>query len=88
MAEEKTKSWGGARKGSGRKKGSPGIPGAGRKKTGRLKEFVTTSVSGSPAEIAALKALAEEAGKSVSRYVLDALVPPAAVSPEGADAEE
>lgn len=63
-------------------------PGAGRKKTGRLKQFVTTSVSGTPEEIARLKAKAAAAGKSVSRYVLDSLVPPASVPPEGAGAEE
>lgn len=55
-------------------------PGAGRKKTGRLKQFVTTSVSGTPEEIARLKEAAKAAGKTVSRFVLDSLVPP----PDGA----
>lgn len=54
--------WGGAR------------PGSGRKKTGRLKEFVTTSVSGTPEEIARLKEKAKSAGKTVSRFVLDSLL--------------
>ena len=48
-----------------------GYHGGGRKKTGRIKLFQTTSVSGTPEEIALLKAKAEEAGKSISRYVLD-----------------
>lgn len=54
--------WGGAREGAGRKRGSG---------TGRKKEFQSTSVSGTPQEIAVLKAAAAKAGKSVSRYVLD-----------------
>lgn len=51
-----------------------GYHGGGRKKTGRLKEFVTTSVSGTPEEIALLKEKAKEAGKTVSRFVLDSLL--------------
>ena len=54
--------WGGSREGSGRKKGSG---------TGRKKEFLSTSISGTPEEIAILKEKAILAGKSVSRYVLD-----------------
>lgn len=53
-----------------------GYHGGGRKPTGRLKQFANTSISGSPEEIAELKRLAGEAGKSVSRYVLDALLLP------------
>ncbi|HAK69190.1 MAG TPA: hypothetical protein DCM57_05965 [Treponema sp.] len=50
-----------------------GYHGGGRKKTGRLKIFATTSISGTPEEIECLKTLAREAGKTVSRYVLDEL---------------
>ena len=48
--------------------------GAGRKPTGRLKQFANTTISGTPDEIATLKALAASASKSVSRYVLDTLL--------------
>lgn len=51
-----------------------GYHGGGRKKTGRLKIFVSTSVSGTSEEIEALKEKAKEAGKSVSRFVLDSLL--------------
>ncbi|MEL5718636.1 hypothetical protein [Treponema pedis] len=37
----------------------------------RKKVFVTTSISGTPIEIDALKAKAKQAGKTVSRFVLD-----------------
>lgn len=48
-------------------------PGAKNKKPaqGRKTIFQSSSVSGSPEEIALLKTQAEKAGKSVSRYVLD-----------------
>ncbi len=63
MKEKKEISnWGGSREGSGRKKGS---------ETGRKKEFLSTSISGAPEEIAKLKEKALLSGKSVSRYVLD-----------------
>lgn len=51
-----------------------GYHGGGRKKTGRIKQFQTTSVSGTPEEIALLKSKAEAAGKSISRYVLDLIM--------------
>lgn len=51
-----------------------GYHGGGRKKTGRQKLFVSTSVSGTAEEIAALKERAAQAGKSVSRYVLESLL--------------
>lgn len=60
---------GGARAGAGRKKGSPGIPGAGRKATGVRR--VSFSVSCQPEELAAVKEKAAAAGKSVSRFLLD-----------------
>lgn len=53
-----------------------GYHGGGRKPTGRLKQFANTSISGTLEEIAELKRLAGKAGKSVSRYVLDSLLPP------------
>ncbi len=52
-----------------------GYHGGGRKKTGRLKVFANTTISGTPEEIAALKEAAKTAGKTVSRFVLDALRP-------------
>lgn len=53
----------------------PRTKGAKNKKEaqGRKKIFVSTTISGSAEEIAALKANAKKAGKSVSRFVLDAL---------------
>ncbi len=59
MNEPKTNGHGGAREG------------AGRKATGRQKLFVSTTISGTPEEIEALKRAAKEAGKSVSRFILD-----------------
>ena len=41
---------------------------------GRITPYATVSIAGSPEEIARLRELAEKAGKSVSRYVLD-LIP-------------
>lgn len=40
---------------------------------GRKKIFQTVSISGTPEEIAALKACAAQKGKTVSRLVIDAL---------------
>lgn len=51
-----------------------GYHGGGRKPTGRIKQFANTTISGSPDEIAALKAAAKSAGKTVSRFVLDSLL--------------
>lgn len=52
-----------------------GYHGGGRKPTGRLKQFANTTISGTPEEIAALKEAAKTAGKTVSRFVLDSLLP-------------
>ena len=60
--------WGGARPGAGRKKGSVKEGAHGRKKI-----FQTASISGTPEEIERLKANAQAAGQSVSRYVLSRL---------------
>lgn len=62
------RAWGGARPGAGRKKGSV-KDGA----TGRKKIYQTASISGTPEEIERLKANAEVAGQSVSRYVISRL---------------
>lgn len=51
-----------------------GYHGGGRKPTGRLKIFANTTISGSPEEIARLKELAKQNGKSTSRFVLDTLL--------------
>lgn len=48
--------------------------GAGRPATGRNPRRVSLSLSGQPEELEALRKLAKEAGKTVSGYVLDALV--------------
>lgn len=48
-----------------------GYHGGGRKPTGRLKTFVNTTISGTPEEIAKIKRLANENGKSVSRFLID-----------------
>lgn len=60
--------WGGARPGAGRKKGSVKDGAHGRKKI-----FQTASISGTPEEIAHLKANAQAAGQSVSRFVISQL---------------
>ena len=54
--------WGGAREGSG------------RKATGRMKEFKTISICGTPEEVERLKKKAKVSGKTVSRFVLDSLL--------------
>ena len=64
--------WGGARAGSGKKKGSAGNPGSGRKPTG-LKR-VSFCVSCQPEELQQIKELAAGAGKTVSRFLLDAVL--------------
>ncbi|MBR0030664.1 MAG: hypothetical protein IJP61_00020 [Treponema sp.] len=51
-----------------------GYHGGGRKPTGRVKQFVNTTISGTPEEISALKELAKAQGKTVSRLVLDSLL--------------
>jgi hypothetical protein len=51
-----------------------GYHGGGRKTVEHKKVFVSTSVSGTPEEIATLKRAALSAGKSVSRYVLDLVI--------------
>ena len=48
-----------------------GYHGGGRKKSENRKVFVSTTISGSADEIRILKEKAAEAGKSVSRFVLD-----------------
>lgn len=51
-----------------------GYHGGGRKATGRLKIFATTTISGAPEEIEELKKLAKLNNKSTSRFVLDTLL--------------
>ncbi len=48
--------------------------GAGRPNTGRLTIYKNTTISGKPEEIEALKKKAEDADKSLSRYILDELL--------------
>ena len=55
-----------------KKKGSAGNPGSGRKPTG-LKR-VSFCVSCQPEELQQIKELAAEAGKTVSRFLLDAVL--------------
>ena len=57
MSEEKKENRGGARKG------------AGRKATG--KQYHIMSVTGSKEELDAIRKKAQEAGKSISRYIID-----------------
>lgn len=63
---------GGKREGAGRPAGSKNKI----KKTGQGKRtpFANVTVSGHPDEIADLKELAKESGKSLSRFVLDTLL--------------
>lgn len=63
MAEDDKKSWGGARTGSGRKKGG----GNGTKR-------VSFSVSCQPEEMEALKAAAKEKGIPLSRLIIDSVL--------------
>ena len=62
--------WGGKRAGQGRPKG------AANKGTelGRKTLFASTTISGAPEEIAAIKALAAQSGKSTSRYIIETLL--------------
>ena len=46
----------------------------GRKPTGRQKIFRTLSISGTDEEISKIKALADQSGKSTSRYVIETLL--------------
>lgn len=57
---------GGKREGAGRPVGT---------KTGRNVEYKTISISARPEEVEALKEAARKAGKTVSRFVLDAALP-------------
>lgn len=57
MSEEKKENRGGARKG------------AGRKPTG--KQYHIMSVTGTKEELDAIRQKAQEAGKSISRYIID-----------------
>lgn len=66
--EQKQNGWGGARPGAGRKKGS-----VKEGSTGRKKIFRTVSISGTPEEIAKLKANAAAAYQTVSRFVISRL---------------
>jgi len=51
--------------------GRGGYHGGGRKRTGRQKIYVNTTISGLPDEINALKALAKKSGKTLSRFVIE-----------------
>lgn len=46
----------------------------GRKPTGRQKIYRTLSIAGTDEEVSRIRELAEESGKSVSRYVIDTLL--------------
>lgn len=61
---------GGYRPGGGRPKGSPNKG----TELGRKTVFKSTTISGSPEEIDALKKLAEQNGKSLSRLVIETLL--------------
>ena len=65
--KEYSENWGGKRAGQGRPKGSPNK----NTELGRKTIFQTVSVSGKPEEIEALKKLAAESGKSLSRFVIE-----------------
>lgn len=51
--------------------GRGGYHGGGRKKTGRIKIYANTTISGLPDEIEALKKISAESGKTLSRLVID-----------------
>ncbi len=61
---------GGYREGGGRPKGSPNKG----TELGRKTQFKTISVSGYPEEIEAIKELAKNAGKSVSRFIVETIL--------------
>ena len=54
--------------------GRGGYHGGGRKKTGRIKIYANTTISGLPEEIDSLKNLAKEKGKSLSRMVIESFL--------------
>ncbi len=58
------------KRGRGRPKGSPNKG----TELGRKTIFKTTAISGSPDEIDELKRLAELAGKSLSRFVIETII--------------
>lgn len=51
--------------------GRGGYHGGGRKKTGRIKIYANTTISGLPEEIEALKKIAADSGKTLSRLVIE-----------------
>ena len=54
--------------------GRGGYHGGGRKKTGRIKIYANTTISGLPEEIDSLKNLAKEKGKTLSRLVIESFL--------------
>lgn len=54
--------------------GRGGYHGGGRKKTGRIKIYANTTISGLPEEIDSLKNLAKEKGKTLSRMVIESFL--------------
>lgn len=67
---EEHPNWGGKRPGQGRPKGSPNKG----TELGRKTIFKSTTISGSPEEIDALKKLAADSGMSLSRLVIETLL--------------
>ncbi len=61
---------GGKRAGAGRPKGAPNKG----TELGRKTLFKSTTISGAPSEIDALKELAEKNGKSLSRFIIETLL--------------
>lgn len=71
MESEKPKKYSGyGYHGGGRPKGSPNKG----TELGRKTIFKTASISGSPEEIEALKKLAEQSGKSFSRFIIETIL--------------
>lgn len=68
--KEYSSNWGGRRSGQGRPKGSPNKG----TELGRKTIFKSVTISGSPAEVDELKRLANEAGKSVSRFIIESIL--------------
>lgn len=68
--KEYSANWGGKRAGQGRPKGSPNKG----TELGRKTIFASVTISGSPEEVAKIKELAKESGKSVSRFIIESIL--------------
>lgn len=65
--KEYSSNWGGKRAGGGRRKGSPNKG----TELGRKTIYTTITLSAKPEEAARIRELANDSGKSISRFIID-----------------